>query len=137
MIGITQNSERMAELLRKGYTMLNLACPICNNPIFKKKNQPPFCPICNREVQIVDQNTISNKKNASPYNIQIETVNTEFKSNLTLNIEQLSNIINKKMEWLIKLISEETQLEKLEKQLHLIKKSLKILQEIKSLTKSA
>ena len=137
MIIITQNSERMAELLRKGYTMLNLACPICNNPIFKKKNQQPFCPICNREVQIVDQNTISNQKNDSSSNPNIETINSEFISDLTLNVEQLGNLVNKKMEWLIKLISEETQLDILEKQLQLIKKLLKILQEIKNLTKSA
>ena len=137
MILIKQNSERMAELLRKGYTMLNLACPICNNPIFKKKNQQPFCPICNREVQIVDQKAISNQKNEFPYNIKIETVNEEFKSNLSLNAEQLSNVINKKVGWLIKLISEETQLDILEKQLQLIRKLLRILQEIKSLTESA
>ncbi|MFX0026897.1 MAG: Sjogren's syndrome/scleroderma autoantigen 1 family protein [Candidatus Hermodarchaeota archaeon] len=46
----------MADLLRSGYTMLNLSCPICKNPIFQDKNGRKFCPICNREVIITKNN---------------------------------------------------------------------------------
>ena len=46
----------MAELLRTGHTMLNIACPICNNPIFRNREGKKFCPSCNREV-VVSSNT--------------------------------------------------------------------------------
>ncbi|MFX1427698.1 MAG: Sjogren's syndrome/scleroderma autoantigen 1 family protein [Promethearchaeota archaeon] len=48
----------MAELLRTGHTMLNIACPICNNPIFRNREGKKFCPSCNREVIVSNNNEI-------------------------------------------------------------------------------
>ena len=50
MIKIKEDAKKMANLLKSGYTMLNLACPVCNNPIFRDKNGDALCPICNRKV---------------------------------------------------------------------------------------
>lgn len=50
MINIKEDAKKMANLLKSGYTMLNLACPVCNNPIFRDKNGNTLCPICNRKV---------------------------------------------------------------------------------------
>jgi uncharacterized Zn finger protein (UPF0148 family) len=47
----------MADLLRSGNTMLNIACPVCNNPIFRKRDGNTYCPTCNRNVLIVKEDT--------------------------------------------------------------------------------
>ena len=54
MINIKEDAKKMANLLKSGYTMLNLACPVCNNPVFKNKNGDTFCPICNRKVLLIN-----------------------------------------------------------------------------------
>jgi uncharacterized Zn finger protein (UPF0148 family) len=53
----------MADLLRSGSTMLNIACPVCNNPIFRSKDQNIFCPTCNRKVLIVNDKHQPNNRN--------------------------------------------------------------------------
>ena len=42
--------KQMAELLRKGATMLNETCPECNTPLFKLKDGSLVCPMCNKPV---------------------------------------------------------------------------------------
>lgn len=54
MINIKEDAKKMANLLKSGYTMLNLACPVCNNPVFRNKNGDTFCPICNRNVLLIN-----------------------------------------------------------------------------------
>lgn len=54
VIIIRQDVEKMAELLRTGYTMLNLSCPVCNNPIFRDNDGNTLCAICNRSVEVID-----------------------------------------------------------------------------------
>ena len=44
--------KRMADLLRSGAVMLQLACPICATPLFKH-GQDTFCAKCNRPVMIL------------------------------------------------------------------------------------
>ncbi len=39
MIIIREEAKKMADLLRSGHTMLNLACPVCNNPLFRNKDK--------------------------------------------------------------------------------------------------
>lgn len=68
MIIIKDEAEKMANLLKSGFTMINLACPICSNPIFRDKKGNTFCPICNREVVIVDDRISNNKENNKDLN---------------------------------------------------------------------
>lgn len=45
--------KQMAELLRKGATMLSETCPECNTPLFRLKDGSLVCPMCNKPVMIV------------------------------------------------------------------------------------
>ena len=45
--------KQMAELLRKGATMLNETCPECNTPLFRLKDGSLVCPMCNKPVVVV------------------------------------------------------------------------------------
>jgi len=44
--------KRMAELLRSGAVMLQVACPVCATPLFKH-GKDTFCAKCNRPVVIL------------------------------------------------------------------------------------
>ena len=59
MIIIREEAKKMAELLRSGHTMLNLACPVCNNPLFRNKDNEILCPICNKRVLVKENDSIS------------------------------------------------------------------------------
>jgi uncharacterized Zn finger protein (UPF0148 family) len=120
VIIIKQDSEKMAALLRDGYSMLNIACPICNNPIFKNKKQVLFCPICNREVLLIDQDIVGNKKYNNLHNPKVEITNKNSNLDLTSNLELLKDIISKKLIWLMKLVTDETQLDQLEKKINMV-----------------
>jgi UPF0148 protein len=47
----------MAELLRKGATMLSETCPECNTPLFKLQDGSLICPMCNKPVVVVSADT--------------------------------------------------------------------------------
>ena len=44
--------RRMADLLRSGAVMLQVACPVCATPLFKQ-GKDTFCAKCNRPVVIL------------------------------------------------------------------------------------
>jgi UPF0148 protein len=46
--------KEMADLLRKGATMLGESCPICGTPLFKLRDGEIICPKCNRPVRFVE-----------------------------------------------------------------------------------
>ena len=48
--------KQMAELLRKGATMLSETCPECNTPLFRLKDGSLVCPMCNKPVVVVSAN---------------------------------------------------------------------------------
>jgi UPF0148 protein len=45
--------KRMADLLRSGAVMLQVACPVCATPLFKQ-GKDTFCAKCNRPVVILE-----------------------------------------------------------------------------------
>ncbi len=47
--------KRMAELLKSGSTMTNLACPICASPLFRLKNAELWCEKCHKNVVVVKE----------------------------------------------------------------------------------
>jgi UPF0148 protein len=47
--------KRMAELLKNGSTMTNLACPVCASPLFRLKNEQLWCEKCHRQVMVVKE----------------------------------------------------------------------------------
>jgi UPF0148 protein len=46
--------KEMAELLRKGASMLSESCPICGTPLFKLRSGEVICPNCNRPIRYVE-----------------------------------------------------------------------------------
>jgi UPF0148 protein len=47
--------KQMANLLRQGSTLTNLACPACASPLFKLKNGTLWCARCEKKVVVVKQ----------------------------------------------------------------------------------
>jgi len=55
--GDEQYIRRMADLLRQGSTLTELACPVCASPIFRLKNGDLWCAKCEKKVIIVKEET--------------------------------------------------------------------------------
>jgi UPF0148 protein len=47
--------KRMADLLRQGATLTELACPACSSPLFKLKSGDLWCAKCEKKVIIVKE----------------------------------------------------------------------------------
>jgi len=99
---IQQDTKKMANLLRLGHKMLNLSCPVCNNPILKKKNGEMFCPICDRPVIFDDDKVLNESINldnkSKNENIDLDRTidNITFfnlKKIISLKIQEISEII--------------------------------------------
>ena len=117
----------MADLLRSGNTMLNMACPVCNNPIFRKKNGEAFCPTCNRKVLILkDKNEYSyktNEENIVNGNKQEDKIRIQ--NQATLNL--LKNALYEKIEWITHRLMSETQIHVIESYSNVLSNFIRIL----------
>lgn len=51
---MSEDVKKMADMLRRGATMLSEQCPVCNSPLFKLHDEI-FCVKCNRRVVIVKE----------------------------------------------------------------------------------
>ncbi|MEM2098990.1 MAG: Sjogren's syndrome/scleroderma autoantigen 1 family protein [Candidatus Bathyarchaeia archaeon] len=47
--------KRMADLLRQGATLTELACPACASPLFRLKNGVLWCVRCEKKVVVVKE----------------------------------------------------------------------------------
>jgi len=122
---IKEDAKKMADLLRTGHKMLNLSCPICNNPIFQNKDGVSFCAICNREVIMADSVLDKNIK--------------EKKIILTKNIKQVNvpnvliTVLTDKLNWITQKLEKENQLDIIEKYLKILFDLLNLLEKAKGL----
>lgn len=101
----------MGNLLRSGYKMLNLACPICNNPIFESKEGKKFCPVCEREVIIKNKTKNENRKSLES---EPEDKKETEKKNIPLHekdLNHLMDILLKKINWIGNEIEKEFQMD--------------------------
>jgi uncharacterized Zn finger protein (UPF0148 family) len=119
----------MADLLRSGNTMLNRACPVCNNPIFRDKSGNMFCPTCNRNVLIVEDNSF--KENT----LEQDEMNQEGPAKDLNNrkiglISSLEETVLGKIEIIIKQLRSETQLQVIENLTKILLNCLDILNKI-------
>ena len=48
-----QHIKRMADLLRQGVTLTELACPACASPLFRLNNGDLWCAKCEKKVVVV------------------------------------------------------------------------------------
>ena len=120
---IKEDAKKMADLLRTGHKMLNLSCPICNNPIFQNKDGISFCVICNREVIMAD--SVSDKN--------IEEKETILnKNNKQVNIPSvLITVLTDKLNWITQKLKKENQLDIIEKYLKILFDLLNLLEKAK------
>jgi len=51
---VSEDVKRMADMLRRGATMLSEQCPVCSSPLFKLQDET-FCVKCNRRVVMVKE----------------------------------------------------------------------------------
>lgn len=127
---INEDIKKMADLLRRGNTMLNLACPICNNPIFRKRNGEKFCPICNRKVKIVDnelEQDIIQTEIVPPLR-KIKEINKNEQKTIELN--SLKEVITNKIEWIIQKLNSETQIDLIERHVKILLDLYDILKKV-------
>ena len=124
MILIKEDARIMADLLKSGHKMLSLSCPICNNPIFQNKSGTPFCPICNREVHLVDKDSNKNDADIKP------TVNNPLE--ITNLGGEINSILIEKINWIAHRLENETQLHIINEYLELIFNLLNILEKLKN-----
>jgi len=120
---IKEDAKKMADLLRTGHKMLNLSCPICNNPIFQNKEGVSFCVICNREVIMAD--SVSDKNFEEK-----ETILN--KNTKQVNIPSvLITVLTDKLNWITQKLKKENQLDIIEKYLKILFDLLNLLEKAK------
>jgi len=114
----------MAELLKNGHKMLSLSCPICNNPIFQKKDGTAFCPICNRKVLLVENSPKIENDEKKPILIN----NTEIEDIKSIILPTLIH----KFQWISQKLENESQLSVIGEYLEIIFKLLSLVEKIKN-----
>jgi uncharacterized Zn finger protein (UPF0148 family) len=121
----------MADLLRSGNTMLNMACPVCNNPIFRNRDGNTFCPTCNRNVLIVKDETYegSTIKKSEPYHKEQMNILHSKKTEL---LNSLQEIMLEKIEIITKKLENETNSQVIETYTEILLNCLEILNKIQS-----
>jgi len=120
---IKEDAKKMADLLRTGHKMLNLSCPICNNPIFQNKEGVSFCAICNRAVIMADSVSDKNiEENETILNKDTKQVNIPI---------VLITILTDKLNWITQKLEKENQLDIIEKYLKILFDLLNLLEKAK------
>lgn len=119
----------MAELLRKGHTMLNRSCPVCQSPIFRDNDDQLYCPTCNRSVKIVGKSSPRVENGESKIVRKVESKVDKKVSNKDLE-DELRDVLVKKIRWLASQLKNETQTELIEKYVKLISEIYELLSNI-------
>lgn len=127
MRNIQQDTKKMANLLKSGYKMLNLSCPVCNNPIFKKKDGEMFCPICDRPV-ILDNKLLNEPlKLDKKHKNENDDIDRKFDNNTLISLKK---IISLKIDEISEIIKIENQIINLEVYLNVLQKLLDLYERI-------
>ena len=88
---MTEDSESkplksMADLLRRGATLTNLACPVCASPLFKLKSGELWCAKCQKQVIVV-------KEGETPLQAAKPLVLTKLEATVIAKIEEIEERI--------------------------------------------
>ena len=128
MIIIKEDSKKMADLLRSGHTMLNLACPVCNNPLFRNKNKELFCPICNKRVLIKKKDIVQSNIVKNSTIEDKDHIKNNQKSNIKIN--SLKEILEEKIDWISQKLKDETHIDLIERYINILTKTYNLLNKI-------
>lgn len=109
--------KKMARFLREGAAMLDMACPICKNPLFKLKNGERACVVCERKVLLeseitTDQESTPGKDIEKKESREKNKEKTKKHENIPFKIKenswvQLRNACIEKMAYLSRLMNKE------------------------------
>ena len=126
---IGEDTRIMADLLRKGFTMLNLSCPICNNPLFRNKEEKIFCPVCKREVIVQEEDKIETQGRSSQkkYKEEKNLNSNGKKTNIPLIKSRLIEVLFRKLELIISKIEKEDQIDILSNYYEILSRTLDLL----------
>ena len=88
---MSENSESrpiksMADLLRRGATLTNLACPVCASPLFKLRSGELWCAKCKKQVIVV-------KEGETPLQAAKPLVLTRLEETIITKIEEIEERI--------------------------------------------
>ena len=81
--------KRMADLLRQGSTLTDLACPACSSPLFKLKSGDLWCAKCEKKVIIV-------KEGEEPTKITSPMVLDTLEATLLTKVQEIQNKMQQK-----------------------------------------
>jgi len=107
--------------------MLNLSCPVCNNPIFKKKNGEMFCPICDRPVIFDDKLSDESLKLNKKYLNENDDSNRKLDDSSLISLKK---ILSFKIQEISEIIKNESQITNIEVYLNLLQKLLDLYERI-------
>ena len=130
MIIIREEAKKMADLLRSGHTMLNLACPVCNNPLFRNKDKEILCPICNKRVLVKKNDNIQQKSNTLEKRIINDEKLIKTNRNSDIKFNSLKKIIEEKIDYISQKLKDETQMDLIERYIKILTKIHDLLNKI-------
>ncbi len=133
MTFIKDNIKKMADLLRSGYSMLNEACPECNNPIFRDKEGNLLCPTCNKKVVIVKNDSSFQESQKIDKSINSNTSETDKKPFNLTELNLLKEVINEKINWTTQRLKHEEQIDLNEKYINFITLLIELKRKIEDL----
>jgi len=90
--------KRMADLLRQGATLTDLACPACSSPLFKLKSNDLWCAKCEKKVIVIKEGEETTKITSTMVMDTLETTlmakiqEIQNKIQRTENIEELQKL---------------------------------------------
>ncbi|MHA1144739.1 MAG: Sjogren's syndrome/scleroderma autoantigen 1 family protein [Candidatus Helarchaeota archaeon] len=105
--------KKMAQMLRKGYTMVSDVCPACQSPLFLDKSKQLFCANCEKRV-------IKTKGDEGITALMQES-----------GLLELKKVLNQKLNYINALISKEKNLDELNSLLRVLLALLDSIERIK------
>jgi len=79
-----QHIKRMADLLRQGSTLTELACPACASPLFRLRSGDLWCAKCEKKVIVV-------REGEEPTKITSSIVLETFEATLLAKAQEIQN----------------------------------------------
>jgi UPF0148 protein len=83
--------KRMAELLRQGATLTDLACPVCASPLFRLKDGTLWCAKDEKKVIVVKEGEEQEKAGNAAY-VKLEATLLAKVEEIQNKIEQTENV---------------------------------------------
>jgi len=110
---VTKDSiiKAAAKEIIRGSKMLGKQCEICNYPLFEDINGNIYCIVCNTKKEKTTTTSINNKNNIN--NNTSNNKQNNVSTNYTQDMDNLENILNKKIDYLSKKLDKENEVHRI------------------------